>query len=395
MKHTITSILLCLLAINTYATDLFVRENGAGGAYATISDAITAAADGDRIIITPKVGDIPYVEDLTINKSLTLQSSNIGEKYLVFGTISIVPAAERIVIIHNAAVSEDVEASSNSGSGERTVVSIFNSEMEEVFFDRNNVTVNLISNEIGGVVYFRHGKLIGNDMFGEFQIENDVNSSTLADTPIYIIGNKITFENYNQSNFLASETYAYHIYNNDFNSIYLGGSNPFALLEIFFSGENSLNFIHNNDFSFLDEDEIVNGIYIQGTNNVCVWDIRNNSFSITGVGTTTNVWDDSSDVNSQAYFNKYKAGAEFLVDIEASNTEFTTDADLVDAGHPATTYYDIDLTPNDVGIHGGSHAWSNYHPEDSDGKPQVYFLEIPNLIINSSTIDVKAAAFSK
>jgi pectin methylesterase-like acyl-CoA thioesterase len=60
------------------ATDLYVRNLGAGGAYSTVSAAIAAASDGDRIIIKPKTtGTGAYVENLTINKSLTFVSETI------------------------------------------------------------------------------------------------------------------------------------------------------------------------------------------------------------------------------------------------------------------------------------------------------------------------------
>ena len=54
------------------AADLYVRATGAGGAYTTVSAAITAANNGDRIIIQPKIDGSAYIENLTINKSLTL-----------------------------------------------------------------------------------------------------------------------------------------------------------------------------------------------------------------------------------------------------------------------------------------------------------------------------------
>ena len=56
------------------ATDLYVRNLGAGGAFSTVSAAIAQASDGDRIIIQPKTNGSAYVENLTINKSLTFVS---------------------------------------------------------------------------------------------------------------------------------------------------------------------------------------------------------------------------------------------------------------------------------------------------------------------------------
>lgn len=57
MKKTIT-FLLALIALtnNSYAIDRIVQENGGVGTFSTISAAILASNDGDRIIIYPKVG---------------------------------------------------------------------------------------------------------------------------------------------------------------------------------------------------------------------------------------------------------------------------------------------------------------------------------------------------
>ena len=66
------------------AADLYVRDLGAGGSYATISAAITAASDGDRIIIRPKASNLPYIENLTIDKSLSFVSEINFSRYVFF-----------------------------------------------------------------------------------------------------------------------------------------------------------------------------------------------------------------------------------------------------------------------------------------------------------------------
>ena len=83
------------------AADLYVRDLGAGGSYSTISAAITAANDGDRIIIRPKAGSLPFIENLTIDKSLSFVSEINFSKYILQGTITITPAAGRVVTINN------------------------------------------------------------------------------------------------------------------------------------------------------------------------------------------------------------------------------------------------------------------------------------------------------
>lgn len=59
-KQLLFSTIAMLFSVVASAADLYVRDFGAGGAYSSISAAITAAVDGDRIIIQPKAGGIPY-----------------------------------------------------------------------------------------------------------------------------------------------------------------------------------------------------------------------------------------------------------------------------------------------------------------------------------------------
>lgn len=75
MKTKITLLALFLVTFFSNAADLIVQENGSTGTYPTISQAITAAVNGDRIIIYPKIGDNPYIEDVTIDKSLEFASA--------------------------------------------------------------------------------------------------------------------------------------------------------------------------------------------------------------------------------------------------------------------------------------------------------------------------------
>ena len=84
-KIVLFSAIASLFTTITSAADLYVRENGANGAYATVSAAITAATNGDRIIIKPKTANAAYVENITINKSLTFVSETNYQKYKLQG----------------------------------------------------------------------------------------------------------------------------------------------------------------------------------------------------------------------------------------------------------------------------------------------------------------------
>jgi len=398
MKRTIIFMALCLMTLNTFGADLFVRENGAGGAYATISEAIAAAVDGDRIIIKPKAGEIPYFENLIIDKSLFLVSEDRSIQYVLQGSIEIVPAINMGVSIQNVSLinnEEGVFASNGAPTGGRTEVTFVNSTIaSNVSLAFKNVTTNLIMVSNMELTTISHGKVIGSSM-RKLSILDSAEDS-LANEDIYIIANDIddqddAFSTIRENIYSNTEQYALHIYNNQMKMVDPFGEN----IVINDVKPNSTNYIYNNEF---DSDNSI-CIFINSLKeNIATVEILNNKFR---VGTRA-VSDSSDTVISQAFFNIHDQNDNNLdfyyssVDVTASNSYSASILTSgIDLGHPDGIYNDIDLTRNDVGVHGGSYAWDNFYPANADGKPQVYFLQLPNRVTDGSTIDVKAEAFSK
>lgn len=59
-----------LIGLQGFATDLVVEEFGQPPSFASIGAAVAAANDGDRILIKNRAGNVPWIEDVTVNKSL-------------------------------------------------------------------------------------------------------------------------------------------------------------------------------------------------------------------------------------------------------------------------------------------------------------------------------------
>lgn len=66
----ITLLILIIFYLQSFAADRVVEEFGFPPAYSSIGAAVAAANDGDRIIIINRSGNIPWIENITINKSL-------------------------------------------------------------------------------------------------------------------------------------------------------------------------------------------------------------------------------------------------------------------------------------------------------------------------------------
>ena len=73
-----------------------------------------------------------------------------------------------------------------------------------------------------------------------------------------------------------------------------------------------------------------------------------------------------------------------------------------DNPNPSLKYLNLDLTPNQTGIQGGSNAWINYHGVGDDenvagkmpagGRARITYLNLPTQIFNPANIRVKAKA---
>ncbi|WP_298518209.1 hypothetical protein [uncultured Kordia sp.] len=379
--------LFFLMVFTSNAADLVVRDGGAGGAYATITSAIAAASDGDRIIIRPKSSNLPYIESVSVNKSLTFVTEIHGVRYAVLGNFNIEAAAGRIVTVHDLELegTNNVTMSSDVTGNDRMQINILNSRVNNGFgdinFQKNSVTVNVVGCSFRSLRMV-HGKAIANDC--EKIIVGPDNGTVLANDDIYIIANKIFTSDLNVDPVeIFQPQYAFHVLNNYIKS--LSGSNYVLITS---AKENTTNFINNNYVEGTTSQRIrIDGSGTgTGTHNIV---INNNILSAIDVN--------NSDAFVVATYNvtTNTAFSFSSVDIQSNNTtnvNFTTSptadilavGDNINAGDPNSIYTDIDLTRNDIGRAGGSFSWNNYWPLQ-DQQPYVFFLNTPRIIFNGIT----------
>lgn len=376
------------------ATDLYVRDLGAGGAYSTVSAAIAAASDGDRIIIEPKTsGTGAYVENLTINKSLTFVSETIYNRYFIKGTINITPQAGRVVTISGLSSGNftiyNVTVTGPTVGG-RTTVNLYNCSLNNVDTTSANTTTNMSGCSVGGYAFFSHGRLTGNNT-QRITAYNTSADTVLAADDIEIIGNLATFTITNQQS-----SYGFKMYNN-----FTAGFN------IFGSKPNSSNEIINNTIYEPNGGDIA-PIYLTGNGdpgsggNVA---IMNNAISFVVGQTNACIQTDgianvmaSYNVSTNAFVTEgtiTQSNNTGAVNMNFNNVAWTITGGNVNAGNPALIYTDLDLTRNDAGHYGGSHSWENYWPADGGGMPQVNYLVTPRVILSTSTLNVTGSGYSK
>lgn len=393
-KQVLFIAIVSLFTTLASAADLYVRDFGSGGAYSTISAAITAATDGDRIIIRPKSGGIPYLENLVVNKSLSFVSETNFAKYLVQGTISITPVAGRVITFSNLNLTNGITVTAATTGG-RATVNVFNSAIgADINTQQSNVSLYASGNTVTGSFYFTHGRITGNNCFNIGLSTSAIDSSPATDD-IEIIANVVNYsanaidfnqKNYNfkvLNNFLPNGYInisaiknggSNEIRNNVVNS--LSGSTYYPIYVSLSSGNTGFISVLNNILNYT-----MSSVKVYNANSglasvYAFYNMSSTTFSTSGITSQS-----SNSVSSSLVLN---------------NTTYTVTGANVNAGYPEDDYADIDLTRNDIGNWGGSNSWGNYWPSTAGNKPQVNYLNTPRRIfVGTSTMNATGAGHSK
>ncbi len=394
------------------ATDRIVEEFGVSPTYPNINAAVTAAVDGDRIIIKNRAGEIPWIENIGIDKSLEFLSYTNDGYFVVQGTYNIAPANGRVVLINgmrNTAGSIGALAGSSSVRGTRVrVVDSYlvngTINLASNFFDADIVGCTLVN----GSVSLFFGNVVGNDIDCS-QVNDEgisVNSTTSGasvDT-CAIVGNKVKGRVGYDGIFGSTIGQVLHIRNNYVQHGWMG-------IEVYEGPENNVaNLIWNNTVTAYNGNFTTYGINLANTNPNSIWEIMNNAVTRTWSGECRGINKDSGNQGQiNVYFNHISTGISTPVSagftFAGSNTidqaitlnadgTFLADGAAIDGGNPAAPFYDLDLSAGDAGAYGGSYALPNFHPLHT-GAARVYMTGHPFNVRQGSTLRVKAVSFDR
>lgn len=461
--------IISLLTINANAADLYVNSSGSTGTYATLTLALAAANSGDRIFVATVN---PLVENITIDKSITIAPHTSGDYFILDGTINIKtdPIEVRIIGV-DCSGSIGANLLGTATETNRCNIYIVDSKLSSAAgnIDANSETVSLnifYCDLPNGTVAFQHGKIIGSTIDG-FYVRP---GGTYQGDTTFIIANKIltdrsyyryaahspqtssstTYDHLNfVSNYIDNSSHHYYIANNLFQlnpTFYLNGlsgslSNmqPFPNLRIYsnvsdtggnliannyFINTNSGNYGTNygstyNQFSPHYGDNlqlwyskthsstsIVNNFFRKKQRGGSQNSFIRNRYNI-GTGYTTNLSAQLIRNNIFSYQSpdptnlvspQYYSGSQLPADpsnyflgfngVDA-NGAYTLGNNLGELG---ITYYDIDMTRNDIGTYGGPHSMDNYWDTTSTGKARVFGLDMPFELWPSQNPTIKADA---
>ena len=375
------------------AADLYVRDLGAGGSYATISAAITAASDGDRIIIRPKASSLPYVENLIIDKSLTLVSEINFSRYVLQGTITISPLAGRVVTLHNVSSNFALSVSAATTGG-RTTLNVYNSLFSSITADKANTSLNM-SGCTTSTAALSHGRCTANTC-QQFAVNGSTLESNPATEDIEIIANNITSGGggiiVNQKN------YSFRLLNNFL---------PSGNISVNLAKNGSSNEIRNNVINY----GTYSALYIDvAIGTAATFMVLNNELATSSTTSSyAEIHNNNTGTATVYAFNNISASTFTTIGTIAasgnignvtlsinSSTYTVTGTGIVNGGAIDDEYADIDLTRNDIGNFGGSDSWANYWPTAVGNKPQVNYLNTPRRIYTGTTeMNATGSGYSK
>lgn len=375
------------------AADLYVRDLGAGGSYSTISAAITAASDGDRIIIRPKAASLPYIENLTIDKSVTLVSEINFSKYVLQGTITITPLAGRVVTLHN--VSSNFALSVSAGTtGGRTTLNVYNSLFSSITADKANTSLNM-SGCTTSTVALSHGRCTANSC-QQFAVNGTALESNPTTEDIEIIANNITSGG--AGIVINQRNYAFKLLNNFL---------PSGNISVNLAKNGSSNEIRNNVINY----GTYSALYFDvATGTAATFMVLNNELATSStISNYAEIHNNNTTTATVYAFNNISASTFTTIGTIAasgnignvslsinSSTYTVTGTGVVNGGAIDDEYADIDLTRNDIGNFGGSDSWANYWPTAVGNKPQVNYLNTPRRIYTGTTeMNATGSGYSK
>lgn len=419
--HLITLITLCSML--AHSADLFVQEFGGGGSYSTITDAINAAANGDRILVQPKAGNASYIESLNVNKGIQILTASNGNRFFLQGTVTIattLPAGSTVVIDGINITNGNIAQTSNSTNAVN--VYIVNSVLQSGFIrfgQRFSVTV--ANNTITGTsstsactIDICRGNILGNTVNaveGGIRVQSDAINNN--DTT-YIVGNSVSLSsNFSSSFFLginwASNTSFCLIANNfvqqtNINSLTLGIT-TFALINVATTKaaatSNERNTIVNNTvlFNVSTSNSSYSYLGITSTNDPAIFFV-NNLIHFASTGPSNRV---AFQIGTQTPFSYNNASNATTFNASVGTDPTNTSINVTinpatgcltnnsDQGHPNAIFTDLDLTRNDWGACGGSfNAVQNYFSTGAAGTAKVHLLLAPRRVLQGSTINISA-----
>ncbi len=405
--------LLCIIFIfisssSSKAVDRIVQELGPTGTFQSITSAVNASSDGDRIIIFNRAGGLPWQEAVTVGKSLTFLPAIDGVRFLVLGTWTVSPpsSGKEVRIIGMENLGGDIRATSAAPAGVRTKVEIAGCEITgDIEFQVNNYDMTVASNRVisgasgfDGTIGISYGNIYGNQTDASIGFGNDgIPGNEVFD----VIGNTCNDMSW------ASSNYFFRIANNNIRRTSSSSGSALSIVSVKNSSV-EVNTIENNSVytTGFSNFTTIYGINITSLNasNATI-NVLNNAVAFSGGSSPTTYGISLGGSANIGFFAAYNhvsgndfafqnipVGLNVVTSFTLSAQGVPSGTNIQDGGHPGNDYIDHDLSRNDPGCYGGSFNFTNYSITAS---PVIFHVETPRTVLQGSTLNVTSEGYDR
>ena len=357
------------------------------------------------------------IENVTIDKSVTINSATSGSMFVLNGTMTIQAVANKEIRVIGGDITTLNFTSGTASDSTACKFYLVDSQVDNnINANVYGLSLNVLYCEIPNVyVDLKFGNIIGS----ELTILDLMSGSGVAkNDTTYIVANK-----FNYQCVIYNQDHNYFIANNYFNvssnltQLYIDYIKPNnsgwnnILNNTFVKDNNSYNSYGNNlyftnrDYSNLN---VYNNYFRHGNNSQSnrIYNchigysslntsyqpkVQYNVFACPNWVSNGGVYWNGS-LNSTNYNN-------YLVST-SGNTYNSADGRVtagsgINNGNPSIQYYDINMTRNDMGTYGGPFTWQNYHDTTANGRARVFDLDMPFEIWMGQSPTIKANAVHK
>ena len=404
-------ILAMLNVTSLFAVDRFVDAAfGSGNGttmFSTISSAVTASTNGDRILVAAGL----YSEGaLTINKSLSIVPQTAGTYIRYAGNITVngIAGMKLYIVGMNMGIYSYTLSSSTTGTQtNRAVVSFVDCKMGDLTVSGDGYELIAIRTSVANSTTMRFGSFVasktgtlsitdeagGNNTTEKIVLTADSITSSLyvrADNYALSVNNclmnNLTMFKWNSSTSVSNE-----FYNNDVTS------GAYWMLASYNVPAYNFKFTNNNFLGTINFNSGGNYSGYPSYTYPYYWDAAVES-GLT-YSTTTSVFPSPS---YPGFFEWTYNGIDIPCSVPTSSnplvlTRVIGNAGTVNTASPNHEFYDIDLTVGDRGRFGGPNTWNNYFPisNPSGSRAFIYNLTIPADLFPGQNVDVKAKAYHR
>ncbi len=371
-KYILLSGVSALCACHAFATDRVVSPMGT---YPTISSAIAASSDGDRILVEPA----NYTEDVLLGKSLSLLCNQEGGRFTLNGSLILIAPGAKAILLTGIRVLQGISITGTTT--ERSHFRMVDSYAEYCSLSDPYLFVELYRDTIVSSAFCSTGRIVGNMLPGRADHGGEIGISGASQLPdeAWVVGNSVSYA-FNGTGVNIASDVVFHVENNFIRKF------PGAIaMQIYRSmtPAAAISTIINNTF-YMPSGAPTTAINNPNFSRFNLL-VKNNAM----IGYNAIISTDSEWMQLVQSHNLFAAPSW----INTSTGEPIAGSPNINAGDPDPRYLDLDLTRNDVGCYGGSNSRANF--TTPMGSAVVGFMQAPRVVSQGDAVNINAVGFDR